>query len=314
MEVGELHLHRHGPAEGSRLLAPGPHIGSHGLDAGFDFLRRGQVAFECTFRSQRIFAGDRRRPADHPRRSRSRDTRRPICRNAAAEKPSDFALKSAPVRVAKSRHLCRGGGPDARGDWQPAATSRRKQPPRACSPLRASAEQRNASDFGGMSRIFQADPHATARERAAARLFADSSCDASHTVGGDPWLCRTENALTATATHHDVGNQPTANLQPRRMTMSLRINAEAPNFTAETTQGTIDFHALDRRWLGHPVLASQGLHPGLHHRTGLHGRAEAGVRQAQHQDHRPQRRSGGKSFQMGRRTSRKPRVTPSTTR
>src|SRR5882672_10310542 len=28
--------------------------------------------------------------------------------------------------------------------------------------------------------------------------------------------------------------------------MSLRINAEAPNFTAETTQGTIDFH----RWIG----------------------------------------------------------------
>ncbi|MBI1181254.1 MAG: redoxin domain-containing protein [Alphaproteobacteria bacterium] len=28
--------------------------------------------------------------------------------------------------------------------------------------------------------------------------------------------------------------------------MSLRINSEAPNFTAETTQGTIDFH----KWLG----------------------------------------------------------------
>ncbi len=28
--------------------------------------------------------------------------------------------------------------------------------------------------------------------------------------------------------------------------MSLRINAEAPNFTAETTQGTIDFHT----WIG----------------------------------------------------------------
>ena len=28
--------------------------------------------------------------------------------------------------------------------------------------------------------------------------------------------------------------------------MSLRINSEAPNFTAETTQGTIDFH----RWIG----------------------------------------------------------------
>ena len=28
--------------------------------------------------------------------------------------------------------------------------------------------------------------------------------------------------------------------------MSLRINAEAPNFTAETTQGKIDFH----QWIG----------------------------------------------------------------
>ncbi|MGB8989857.1 MAG: redoxin domain-containing protein, partial [Candidatus Sulfotelmatobacter sp.] len=28
--------------------------------------------------------------------------------------------------------------------------------------------------------------------------------------------------------------------------MSLRINSEAPNFTAETTQGTIDFH----QWIG----------------------------------------------------------------
>ena len=28
--------------------------------------------------------------------------------------------------------------------------------------------------------------------------------------------------------------------------MSLRINDEAPNFTAETTQGTIDFH----EWIG----------------------------------------------------------------
>src|SRR6476619_6819475 len=44
----------------------------------------------------------------------------------------------------------------------------------------------------------------------------------------------------------NVGNRPTANLQPRRMTMSLRINAQAPNFTAATTQGKIDFH----QWIG----------------------------------------------------------------
>jgi alkyl hydroperoxide reductase subunit AhpC len=30
------------------------------------------------------------------------------------------------------------------------------------------------------------------------------------------------------------------------MTVTLRINAEAPNFTAQTTQGTIDFH----QWIG----------------------------------------------------------------
>src|SRR6202158_573771 len=34
--------------------------------------------------------------------------------------------------------------------------------------------------------------------------------------------------------------------QQRRWTMSLRINDEAPNFTAETTQGQINFHD----WIG----------------------------------------------------------------
>ena len=29
--------------------------------------------------------------------------------------------------------------------------------------------------------------------------------------------------------------------------MTLRINSEAPNFTAETTEGVIDFH----QWIGH---------------------------------------------------------------
>src|SRR5438045_9452534 len=36
------------------------------------------------------------------------------------------------------------------------------------------------------------------------------------------------------------------NRMVRRSIMSLRINSEAPNFTAETTQGTIDFHD----WIG----------------------------------------------------------------
>src|ERR1700752_5263087 len=32
----------------------------------------------------------------------------------------------------------------------------------------------------------------------------------------------------------------------RRCVMALRINSEAPNFTAQTTQGTLDFH----EWIG----------------------------------------------------------------
>jgi len=36
--------------------------------------------------------------------------------------------------------------------------------------------------------------------------------------------------------------------------MSLRINSEAPDFTAETTEGTINFH----EWIG------DGTSPGCH--------------------------------------------------
>lgn len=36
------------------------------------------------------------------------------------------------------------------------------------------------------------------------------------------------------------------NLQQRKATMSLRINSEAPNFVAQTTEGMIDFH----QWIG----------------------------------------------------------------
>ena len=53
--------------------------------------------------------------------------------------------------------------------------------------------------------------------------------------------------------------------------MSLRINDEAPNFTAETTQGTINFH----EWIGNgwadPVFSPQRLYAGVHHRTRLYG-------------------------------------------
>ena len=59
--------------------------------------------------------------------------------------------------------------------------------------------------------------------------------------------------------------------------MSLRINDEAPNFTAETTQGSLNFHD----WIGNGwailILAPKGFHTGLHDRARLHGRAHAGV-------------------------------------
>ena len=49
--------------------------------------------------------------------------------------------------------------------------------------------------------------------------------------------------------------------------MALRFGDEAPNFTAETTEGTINFH----EWLGNSwgILFSQSkrLHPRLHHRA-----------------------------------------------
>ena len=69
--------------------------------------------------------------------------------------------------------------------------------------------------------------------------------------------------------------------------MSVRIGDEAPNFTAETTEGTIKFHD----WIGDgwAVLFShpKDFTPVCTTELGYMARLEAGVRQAQHQGHRP---------------------------
>ena len=78
-----------------------------------------------------------------------------------------------------------------------------------------------------------------------------------------------------------------------------QINAEAPDFTAETTQGTIDFHD----WIGDcgdPFQPSEGLHAGVHHRTRLHGRLKPEFDKRNTQNHRPERRSSRQSRQMGK--------------
>ena len=88
--------------------------------------------------------------------------------------------------------------------------------------------------------------------------------------------------------------------------MPLRINDEAPNFTAETTQGTIHFH----EWIGdgwailfsHPKDFTPVCTTELGYMAGL----EPEFEQAQHQDHRPERGPGDQPRQMGRGYRRDP--------
>src|SRR5580658_5628681 len=54
--------------------------------------------------------------------------------------------------------------------------------------------------------------------------------------------------LSTNAIGFETAGRPAASIEEttRGTNMSLRINSEAPNFTAETTQGTINFH----QWIG----------------------------------------------------------------
>ena len=87
---------------------------------------------------------------------------------------------------------------------------------------------------------FPGRSHAAVR-KAPRRLFRPAPVSI-HTAGSDPCLSRARSYRTVrlyvepTDGHLPNGGEP----------MSLRINAEAPNFTAETTQGTINFHD----WIG----------------------------------------------------------------
>ncbi len=86
-----------------------------------------------------------------------------------------------------------------------------------------------------------------------------------------------------------------------RVFQRSRLGDEAPDFTAETTEGTIRFH----EWLGDGwgVLfsPSEGLHAGVHHRARRGRPDQARVRPAQRQGDRPQRRPARRTRALGAR-------------
>ena len=71
--------------------------------------------------------------------------------------------------------------------------------------------------------------------------------------------------------------------------MAIRLGDEAPNFTAQTTDGRIEFLRLFRRQLGRFIFSSEGLHAGLHNRTRNGGANETRIRQTQCQNYRFER-------------------------
>ena len=77
----------------------------------------------------------------------------------------------------------------------------------------------------------------------------------------------------------------------RELDMVLALGDNAPDFEADTTEGTIRFHEWIGDSLGDAVLAPEGLHAGVHDRARLHGEDQAGIRQAQREDHRAVGRS-----------------------
>ena len=79
----------------------------------------------------------------------------------------------------------------------------------------------------------------------------------------------------------------------------LRINDESSQFYRRNIAGDDQLPRMDGQRLGRLVFEPQGLYPGVHHGSGLYGRAAPGIREAQLQDHRAERGRGDQSQQVG---------------
>src|SRR5687768_6015115 len=72
-----------------------------------------------------------------------------------------------------------------------------------------------------------------------------------------------------------------------RMAWHCRLATWLPTSTLRQPRA-VSLSRVARRVLGRAVLAPERLYAGVHHRVGLHGPAQTRVRQARHEDHRPQ--------------------------